>query len=165
MHVAILCMHSCLNTKHIVVKQWHFSFSFFSKFSFILHSGRQFICQGSQSSGSLCPLCLIILTAALLAIRETASHMNLASVHLWGPDKPLFTIAPMILRFSFQLLFDKYINYDPGMTVQSDCQAPSYAPPPHTLLISSLRFLKLSARRLGPLITTWPILGIISCVL
>lgn len=47
-----------------------------------------------------------------------------------GPGQASVTIAPMMLRFSFQLLFYKYINYDLEMTVQSDCQAPSRGPPP-----------------------------------
>lgn len=59
-----------------------------------------------------------------------------------------------------QLLFDKYINYDLEMTVQSDCQAPSRRPPTLTLVISSLRFLELLSRGLGYLIVAQPILGI-----
>ena len=118
----------------------------------------------SKEVAHFAPLRPIILTAALLATRETSRHMNLATVHLWGQGKPPFSIAPMMLRFSFQLLFDKYINYDLGMTVQSDYKAPSRGPPPPTLVISSLRFLELSSRGLGLLISTGPILGIISCV-
>lgn len=138
-------------------------FSALNSVSFIAVGGNLSV-MAFKEVAHFAPLCPIILTAALLASRETSRLMNLATVHLWGQGKPLFTIAPMIQRFSFQLLFDKYINYDLGMTVQSDCHEPSCASPCLPLVLSFLRFLELSSKGLRLVISTGPILGIISCV-